>query len=109
MFVQTYCRSCHPQLECKEDIDKIAKVCELAHLPRTAHGNRTDQGSVTEHVYMCLLKLYEKYEDQGLRGRILQCLGTHFQHSPLILRIDAVYLRFFVPRATWAYDRGTFR
>ena len=41
-----------------------------------ARGNRTVQGSVTEHVYMCLLKLYEKHEDQGLRGRILQCLGT---------------------------------
>lgn len=33
------------------------------------------QGSVTEHVYLCLLKLYDKYEDNGLRGRILQCLG----------------------------------
>ena len=33
------------------------------------------QGSVIEHVYMCLLKLYEKYSDQGLRSRILQCLG----------------------------------
>ena len=30
---------------------------------------------MTEHVYMCLLKLYQKYQDQGLRGRILQCLG----------------------------------
>lgn len=34
-----------------------------------------EQSSVTEHVYMCLLKLYQKYQDQGLRGRILQCLG----------------------------------
>ena len=29
-----------------------------------------------EHVYKCLLKLYEKYQDQGLRTRILQCLGA---------------------------------
>ncbi len=34
-----------------------------------------EQTSVIEHVYMCLLKLYQKYQDQGLRGRILQCLG----------------------------------
>ncbi|KAI0770449.1 hypothetical protein C8Q74DRAFT_1202231 [Fomes fomentarius] len=51
----------------KEDIDKIAK------------------GSVTEHVYMCLLKLYEKYQDQGLRGRVLQCLGFLFRAQPALM------------------------
>ncbi|KAI1793228.1 hypothetical protein LXA43DRAFT_1124268 [Ganoderma leucocontextum] len=54
----------------KEDIDKIAK------------------GSVTEHVYMCLLKLYEKYQDQGLRGRILQCLGFLFRAQPGLMTAE---------------------
>nr|VWP00958.1 Transcriptional repressor TUP1 [Ganoderma boninense] len=54
----------------KEDIDKIAK------------------GSVTEHVYMCLLKLYEKHEDQSLRGRILQCLGFLFRAQPGLMTAE---------------------
>ncbi|EJF61054.1 hypothetical protein DICSQDRAFT_170603 [Dichomitus squalens LYAD-421 SS1] len=54
----------------KEDIDKIAK------------------GSVTEHVYMCLLKLYDKYQDQGLRGRILQCLGFLFRAQPALMTAE---------------------
>ncbi|KAI0350346.1 hypothetical protein OH77DRAFT_1593607 [Trametes cingulata] len=54
----------------KADIDKIT------------------QGSVTEHVYLCLLKLYEKYEDSGLRGRILQCLGFLFRAQPALMTAE---------------------
>ncbi|KAI0643094.1 hypothetical protein C8Q79DRAFT_1002826 [Trametes meyenii] len=54
----------------KADIDKIT------------------QGPVTEHVYMCLLKLYEKYEDNGLRGRILQCLGFLFRAQPALMTAE---------------------
>ncbi|CDO75304.1 hypothetical protein BN946_scf184654.g12 [Trametes cinnabarina] len=54
----------------KADIDKIT------------------QGSVTEHVYMCLLKLYEKYDDNGLRGRILQCLGFLFRAQPALMTAE---------------------
>ncbi|KAI0754694.1 hypothetical protein C8Q80DRAFT_1094239 [Daedaleopsis nitida] len=57
----------------KEDIDKIAKAPLML------------QGSVIEHVYMCLLRLYEKYQDQGLRGRILQCLGFLFRAQPALM------------------------
>ncbi|RPD54662.1 hypothetical protein L226DRAFT_613702 [Lentinus tigrinus ALCF2SS1-7] len=54
----------------KDDIDKITK------------------SSVTEHVYMCLLKLYQKYQDQGLRGRILQCLGFLFRAQPALMTAE---------------------
>ncbi|KAI0366939.1 hypothetical protein BV20DRAFT_951369 [Pilatotrama ljubarskyi] len=54
----------------KADIDKIT------------------QGSVNEHVYLCLLKLYEKYEDSGLRGRILQCLGFLFRAQPALMTAE---------------------
>ncbi|KAI0629898.1 hypothetical protein C8Q77DRAFT_1139118 [Trametes polyzona] len=54
----------------KADIDKITS------------------GSVTEHVYMCLLKLYEKYDDSGLRGRILQCLGFLFRAQPALMTAE---------------------
>ena len=36
----------------------------------------TSQGPVIEHVYGSLLKLYHKYIDVNLRGRILHCLGA---------------------------------
>lgn len=34
------------------------------------------QGPLVEHIYNTLLALYAKYTDVGLKGRILQCLGT---------------------------------
>ena len=40
--------------------------------------NPSRQGSITEHIYNSLIKLYEKYDDSGLRGRILQSLGALF-------------------------------
>ncbi|KAI0823297.1 hypothetical protein BC628DRAFT_1504458 [Trametes gibbosa] len=54
----------------KADIDKITK------------------GSVTEHVYLRLLELYDKYEDNGLRGRILQCLGFLFRAQPALMTAE---------------------
>ncbi|KAF7422876.1 Sister chromatid cohesion protein 2 [Pleurotus ostreatus] len=38
--------------------------------------NSVTQGSIMEHIYASLLKLYDKYTDATLRGRILQCLET---------------------------------
>lgn len=34
-----------------------------------------------EHIYDTLLALYAKYTDVGLKGRILQCLGTCYLFS----------------------------
>lgn len=34
------------------------------------------QGPIVEHIYNSLLSLYGKYNDSGLKGRILQCLGV---------------------------------
>ncbi|KAI8994107.1 hypothetical protein BD414DRAFT_481445 [Trametes punicea] len=50
--------------------------------------DKVTQGSVTKHVYLCLLKLYEKYEDNGLRGRILQCLGFLFRAQPALMTAE---------------------
>ncbi|KAL6300065.1 hypothetical protein BKA93DRAFT_803226 [Sparassis latifolia] len=46
------------------------------------------KGSVTEYVYDSLLKLYDKYGDAGLRGRILQCLGFLFRAQPALMTSD---------------------
>lgn len=49
------------------------------------------QGSIVSHIYGNVLTLYEKYEDSGLRGRLLQCLGTHYP----ILRVAFRYVFSF--------------
>ena len=46
-----------------------------------------------EHVYKGLMKLYEKYQDQGLRTRILQCLGAVVSHGMFVLLTQ--YLQAF--------------
>jgi len=33
------------------------------------------QGSITDHIYAMLVRLYDKYSDSTLKGRLLQCLG----------------------------------
>lgn len=39
------------------------------------------QGSITDHVYTMLVRLYDKYSDSTLKGRLLQCLGNYFFSS----------------------------
>ncbi|KAG6336273.1 hypothetical protein ID866_2827 [Astraeus odoratus] len=39
--------------------------------------NSVSAGPVVDHIYNSLLALYAKYTDAGLKGRILQCLGTN--------------------------------
>lgn len=56
------------------DIDAVSPVCN-ALVTFISHSNES-QGSVTEHVYGVLLKLYEKYPDKGMRSRVLQCMGS---------------------------------
>ncbi|KZT11764.1 uncharacterized protein LAESUDRAFT_733751 [Laetiporus sulphureus 93-53] len=46
------------------------------------------KGSIFEHVYRSLLTLYEKYQNLGLRGRILQCLGFLFRAQPALMTMD---------------------
>ena len=52
--------------------------------------NSISQGSITEHVYLTLLTLYEKYDNSNLRTRVLQCLGWSFGPT-----ISATYSSFF--------------
>ncbi|KII90510.1 hypothetical protein PLICRDRAFT_697054 [Plicaturopsis crispa FD-325 SS-3] len=47
------------------------------------------KGSIIEHIYSSLLKLYEKYSELGLRGRVLQCLGFLFRAQPTLMTLDS--------------------
>ncbi|KAL0960842.1 hypothetical protein HGRIS_005858 [Hohenbuehelia grisea] len=45
-------------------------------------------GSVIEHIYTSLLRLYEKFDNSVLRGRILQCLGFMFRAQPTLMTLE---------------------
>ncbi|KAH9480188.1 Protein rad9 [Psilocybe cubensis] len=46
------------------------------------------KGPITEHIYNILLSLYEKYESDSLRGRVLQCLGFLFRAQPTLMTME---------------------
>ncbi|KAJ6620718.1 hypothetical protein B0H10DRAFT_1911606 [Mycena sp. CBHHK59/15] len=46
-------------------------------------------GSIIEHIYVSLLQLYQKCDDGGLRGRILQCLGYLFRAQPSLMTMES--------------------
>ncbi|OAX39889.1 hypothetical protein K503DRAFT_738603 [Rhizopogon vinicolor AM-OR11-026] len=50
--------------------------------------NSVSQGPIVEHIYTSLLELYKKYEDIGLKGRILQCLGFLFRARPTLMTLE---------------------
>ncbi|KAI0761978.1 hypothetical protein BD413DRAFT_221108 [Trametes elegans] len=74
----------------------ISLLCEHCNFDRLrleqdslkADIDKITQGSVTEHVYLCLLRLYDKYEESGLQGRILQCLGFLFRAQPALMTAE---------------------
>ncbi|KAJ7164731.1 hypothetical protein C8R43DRAFT_1061973 [Mycena crocata] len=43
---------------------------------------------IIEHIYDLLLQLYQKCEDNGIRGRILQCLGFLFRAQPSLMTMN---------------------
>ncbi|KAG1898204.1 uncharacterized protein F5891DRAFT_490571 [Suillus fuscotomentosus] len=49
--------------------------------------NSVSPGPIVEHIYKSLLELYEKYNDVGLKGRILQCLGFLFRAQPTLMTL----------------------
>lgn len=49
---------------------KIDSFVDLA-----ADINAISEGSIMEHIYLTLLRIYNKFDNGPLRGRILQCLG----------------------------------
>jgi len=55
----------------------------------TADLNSVTSGSVVTHIYNSVLALYEKYEDSGLRGRLLQCLGFLFKAQPTLMTLES--------------------
>ncbi|OCH92592.1 hypothetical protein OBBRIDRAFT_791042 [Obba rivulosa] len=50
--------------------------------------NTITKDSVIVHVYRSLLHLHAKYDDAGLRGRILQCLGFLFRAQPALMTAE---------------------
>nr|Q00333.2 RecName: Full=Protein rad9; AltName: Full=SCC2 homolog [Coprinopsis cinerea okayama7\ len=43
------------------------------------------QGSVMEHIYFTLLRIYDKFDFADIRPRILQCLGFLFRAQPTLM------------------------
>ena len=65
------------------------------------------QGSITEHIYDSLLRLYTKYDSSSLRSRFLQCLGEPQREISLSDSNIWMTLRFSIPRAADFDDVGT--
>ncbi|KAJ3525731.1 hypothetical protein NMY22_g10453 [Coprinellus aureogranulatus] len=42
-------------------------------------------GSIMEHVYLTMLRIYHKFESPALRTRVLQCLGFLFRAQPTLM------------------------
>ncbi|KAG1743247.1 uncharacterized protein EDB91DRAFT_1126495 [Suillus paluster] len=57
------------------------------HLDFVSDLNSVSSGPIVEHIYKSLLELYEKYDDNGLKGRILQCLGFLFRAQPTLMTL----------------------
>ncbi|KLO06964.1 hypothetical protein SCHPADRAFT_1002012 [Schizopora paradoxa] len=51
--------------------------------------NYITTGSIVSHIYSNVLALYEKFEDSGLRGRLLQCLGFLFKAQPTLMTLES--------------------
>ncbi|KZP26313.1 hypothetical protein FIBSPDRAFT_1040859 [Athelia psychrophila] len=74
-------------------VSLLAEHCDFdrLRLENTALAPDLDtisKGSIVEHIYLSLLKLYNKYGDPGMRGRILQCLGFLFRAQPSLMTLD---------------------
>ncbi|CAE6465375.1 unnamed protein product [Rhizoctonia solani] len=52
--------------------------------------NSIDNGPIAEYIYGLIHKLYKRFNDQQLRGRLLQCFGFLFRaHPSLMTREDS--------------------
>ncbi|THG98726.1 hypothetical protein EW145_g7376 [Phellinidium pouzarii] len=61
----------------------VACLCVVVqHLTR-------DFGPIVEHIYDCILRLYEKYTDNSIRGRLLVCLGSLFRAQPTLMTLES--------------------
>ncbi|KAH0832222.1 sister chromatid cohesion C-terminus-domain-containing protein [Lanmaoa asiatica] len=74
-------------------VSLLGEHCDFDHLrverPEFATElNSVSEGHIVEHIYNSLLSLYAKYNDPGLKGRILQCLGFLFRAQPTLMTLE---------------------
>ncbi|KAJ6466251.1 hypothetical protein C8R45DRAFT_1021008 [Mycena sanguinolenta] len=67
------------------DFERIRKECP-AVIPDLDSISPTTP--IVEHIYGTLLELYEKCNNDDLRGRILQCLGFLFRAQPTLMTME---------------------
>ncbi|KAF8879492.1 hypothetical protein BD779DRAFT_1551796 [Infundibulicybe gibba] len=75
-------------------ISLLAENCDFDQLRHENAGlisdlNSITEGSIIEHIYNSLLRLYEKYDNSSLRGRTLQCLGFLFRAQPTLMTMES--------------------
>lgn len=46
------------------------------------------KGPIIRHIYESILRLYDKYTDNSIRGRLLQCLGFLFRAQPTLMTLE---------------------
>ncbi|KAG8214779.1 hypothetical protein J3R82DRAFT_9915 [Butyriboletus roseoflavus] len=74
-------------------VSLLGEHCDFDHLrverlEFAAELNSVSEGLIVEHIYNSLVSLYEKYNDPGLKGRILQCLGFLFRAQPTLMTLE---------------------
>ncbi|EMD39745.1 hypothetical protein CERSUDRAFT_150412 [Gelatoporia subvermispora B] len=74
-------------------VSLLCEHCDFDTLRATDPALGADISTITKdsvivHVYRSLLQLHAKYDDVGLRGRILQCLGFLFRAQPALMTAE---------------------
>ncbi|KAF7357525.1 Sister chromatid cohesion protein [Mycena sanguinolenta] len=67
------------------DFERIRKECPAVVSDLDSISPTTP---IVEHIYGTLLELYEKSNNDDLRGRILQCLGFLFRAQPTLMTME---------------------
>ncbi|KAJ7211043.1 hypothetical protein B0H12DRAFT_389308 [Mycena haematopus] len=72
----------------------LGEHCDFERIRRESPAVVPDLDSISsttpivEHIYGTLLELYEKCNNDDLRGRILQCLGFLFRAQPTLMTME---------------------
>ena len=47
------------------------------------------RSSIIRHIYETILRLYDTYTENSIRGRLLQCLGFLFRAQPTLMTLES--------------------